>query len=651
MLNKLTKLSRKTKQAILIIIDATLLACILWISYAIRFDYWYIFKDDTFRLVLLAPIIGIPIFAKLGLYQSVIRHIDLKSLSSLLYSVTLYAIIWSSMAFFAEGDLAKERGFNLEIVPKSVIVINWLLALFVLGGIRILASSIFNQNAKFTIFDYDFKNKIEESNNRKNRVMIYGAGEAGVELSSALKNSSKLEPIGFFDDKKELQGNNVSGLNVYSVNDIEELINKLKIDEILIAIPSASRSDRFTIIDKLERYPVNVRTVPGLTDIAQGKVKIDDLLQVSIKDLLGRKSVEPNESLLGKNITNKTVVVTGAGGSIGSELCRQITLLKPKALILFEINELALYSIDKELNTLHSHSFKIYPILGSVNNKNRLKNLFNRFDVDTVYHAAAYKHVPMVELNNTEGVYNNIFGTLNCASAAIDSGVKNFVLISTDKAVRPTNTMGATKRVAELILQSLSVKQNVTKFSMVRFGNVLNSSGSVIPLFKKQIIEGGPVTVTDKKIIRYFMTVTEAVELTIQAGAMATGGDVFVLDMGKPVKIQELAEKMIRLSGLKVKDEINPDGDIEIKYTGLRPGEKLYEELLIGDNVTKTDNPLIMRAKEEMTTWDDLKNMLDELHNLNDGFDHENLRKILIKIVPAFNPQTEINDIMHLNKN
>ena len=394
-----------------------------------------------------------------------------------------------------------------------------------------------------------------------------------------------------------------------------------------------------------------MRTVPGLTDIAQGKVKIDDLLQVSIKDLLGRKSVEPNESLLGKNITNKTVVVTGAGGSIGSELCRQITLLKPKALILFEINELALYSIDKELNTLHSHSFEIYPILGSVNNKNRLKNLFNRFDVDTVYHAAAYKHVPMVELNNTEGVYNNIFGTLNCASAAIDSGVKNFVLISTDKAVRPTNTMGATKRVAELILQSLSVKQNVTKFSMVRFGNVLNSSGSVIPLFKKQIIEGGPVTVTDKKIIRYFMTVTEAVELTIQAGAMATGGDVFVLDMGKPVKIQELAEKMIRLSGLKVKDEINPDGDIEIKYTGLRPGEKLYEELLIGDNVTKTDNPLIMRAKEEMTTWDDLKNMLDELHNLNDGFDHENLRKILIKIVPAFNPQTEINDIMHLNKN
>ncbi len=651
MLNKLTKLSRKTKQSILIIIDAILLVCILWISYAIRFDYWYIFKDDTFRLVLLAPIIGIPIFAKLGLYQSVIRHIDLKSLSSLLYSVTLYAIIWSFMAFFAEGDLAKERGFNLEIVPKSVIVINWLLALFVLGGIRILASSIFNQNAKFTIFDYDFKNKIEESNNRKNRVMIYGAGEAGVELSSALKNSSKLEPIGFFDDKKELQGNNVSGLNVYSVNDIEELINKLKIDEILIALPSASRSDRFTIIDKLERYPVNVRTVPGLTDIAQGKVKIDDLLQVSIKDLLGRKSVEPNESLLGKNITNKTVVVTGAGGSIGSELCRQITLLKPKALILFEINELALYSIDKELNTLHSHSFEIYPILGSVNNKNRLKNLFNRFDVDTVYHAAAYKHVPMVELNNTEGVYNNIFGTLNCASAAIDSGVKNFVLISTDKAVRPTNTMGATKRVAELILQSLSVKQNVTKFSMVRFGNVLNSSGSVIPLFKKQIIEGGPVTVTDKKIIRYFMTVTEAVELTIQAGAMATGGDVFVLDMGKPVKIQELAEKMIRLSGLKVKDEINPDGDIEIKYTGLRPGEKLYEELLIGDNVTKTDNPLIMRAKEEMTTWDDLKNMLDELHNLNDGFDHENLRKILIKIVPAFNPQTEINDIMHLNKN
>jgi FlaA1/EpsC-like NDP-sugar epimerase len=449
-----------------------------------------------------------------------------------------------------------------------------------------------------------------------------------------------------------MQGNSISGLNVYSINDIEELIHKLKVDEVLIALPSASRSDRFTIIDKLERYPVIVRSLPGLTELAQGKVKIDDLLQVSIKDLLGRKSVEPNESLLGKNITNKTVCVTGAGGSIGSELCRQIALLKPKALILFDINELALYSIDKELNNVNTHySFNIYPILGSVNNKNRTKSIFKRFNVDTIYHAAAYKHVPMVEFNNIEGVENNIFGTFHCALAAIDSGVKNFVLISTDKAVRPTNTMGATKRAAELILQAFAVKQNRTIFSMVRFGNVLGSSGSVIPLFKKQIIEGGPVTVTDKKIIRYFMTVTEAVELTIQAGAMGTGGDVFVLDMGKPVKIQELAEKMIHLSGLQIKDEFHPEGDIEIKYTGLRAGEKLYEELLIGDNVSETDNPLIMRAKEDKLNWDNLKLLLENLRVVNDSDDHEKLRNLLIEIVPGFKPQSEISDILYTNKN
>ena len=467
----------------------------------------------------------------------------------------------------------------------------------------------------------------------------------------ALNNTNQLHPVGFIDDNKELQDNTISGLKVFSVNDIENLINKLKVDEVLIAIPSASRSDRFRIIDKLERHPIIVRTLPGLTDLAQGKVKIDDLLQVSIKDLLGRKSVEPNELLLGKNITNKTVVVTGAGGSIGSELCRQIVFLKPKALVLYERNELALYTIDEELNNLDSyHSFKIYPILGSVNNKMRLKNLFKHFEVDTVYHAAAYKHVPMVEFNNTEGVYNNIFGTLNCTMAAVDSGVKNFVLISTDKAVRPTNTMGATKRVAELILQAFSVRQNRTTFSMVRFGNVLGSSGSVIPLFKKQIIEGGPVTVTDKKIIRYFMTVNEAVELTIQAGAMGTGGDVFVLDMGKPVKIKELAEKLIRLSGLKVRDEINPTGDIEIKYTGLRAGEKLYEELLIGDNVSETENPLIMRAKEDKYDWDKLKLMLDKLVLANDGYDHKSVREILIEIVPGYKPESGVNDILYKNK-
>ena len=651
MLSGLTNLSRTSKQLILIVLDSILLIAVLWMSYSIRLEHWYIPEDDTIRLILAAPIIGIPIFVKLGLYQSVIRYIDLKALWSLVQAVSLYAILWGLVGFFIQADFVRERGFVVETFPRTVIVINWLLAMLAIGGIRVGARFILSEYIKFSILNYEFKSKTDNVDGGKSRVLIYGAGDAGVQLSLALKNSNKLHSVGFIDDNKDLQGSSISGSNVYSVNDIEELIHKLKVDEVLIALPSASRSDRFTIIDKLERYPVIVRSLPGLTELAQGKVKIDDLLQVSIKDLLGRKSVEPNESLLGKNITNKTVCVTGAGGSIGSELCRQIALLKPKALILFDINELALYSIDKELNNVNTqYSFNIYPILGSVNNKNRTKSIFKRFNVDTIYHAAAYKHVPMVEFNNNEGVENNIFGTFHCAVAAIDSGVKNFVLISTDKAVRPTNTMGATKRAAELILQAFAVKQNRTTFSMVRFGNVLGSSGSVIPLFKKQIIEGGPVTVTDKKIIRYFMTVNEAVELTIQAGAMGTGGDVFVLDMGKPVKIQELAEKMIQLSGLQVKDEFNPEGDIEIKYTGLRAGEKLYEELLIGDNVSETDNPLIMRAKEDKLNWDNLKLLLENLRVVNDSDDHEKLRNLLIEIVPGFKPQSKISDILYTNK-
>ncbi|MDB4185272.1 polysaccharide biosynthesis protein [Candidatus Pelagibacter sp.] len=647
MLSKLSNLSRLSKQLIMVFTDSLLLILILWASYSIRLDLFYLPKDDTIRLILAAPIIGIPIFSKFGLYKSVVRHIDLKSMWFLFLAVSLYALLWGLFSFFMLTDFIREKIFFVEIFPRSVLIINWLLAIIIIGGARIFARYIFNKHIKFSYFNKKSAKNLENFDDTKSRVLIYGAGSAGVQLSSALNNSSKLQAVGFLDDNKDLQGSSISGLQVSPISDIENLITKYKVDEVLIAMPSASRSDRFSIIDKLERHPVMVRTLPGLTEIAQGKVKIDDLLQVSIKDLLGRKSVEPNEMLLGKNITNKTVLVTGAGGSIGSELCRQITLLKPSALILFEMNELALYSIDKELSELNLGSFRIYPILGSVNNKLRLKNLFEYFDIDTIYHAAAYKHVPMVEFNNTEGIDNNIFGTLNCAVSAIDAGVKNFVLISTDKAVRPTNTMGATKRVAELILQALSINQNTTTFCMVRFGNVLGSSGSVIPLFKQQIVDGGPVTVTDKNIIRYFMTVTEAVELTIQAGAMGTGGDVFVLDMGKPVKIKELAEKLIRLSGLKLKDEICPEGDIEIKYTGLRAGEKLYEELLIGDNVSKTENPLIMRAEEDMYNWVDLKVMLDNLLTSNTNSEQLKSREILKQMVSGYNPEGNIKDILH----
>jgi FlaA1/EpsC-like NDP-sugar epimerase len=337
-------------------------------------------------------------------------------------------------------------------------------------------------------------------------------------------------------------------------------------------------------------------------------------------------------------------VVTGAGGSVGSELCRQIVSLNPKTLILYEINELALYTIEKDLANIKNHSINIYPILGSVNNNRRLSNVFKRFSVETVYHAAAYKHVPMVELNNTEGVNNNIFGTLSVAKVAIDTGVETFVLISTDKAVRPANTMGATKRVAELVLQALSSNQSITQFAIVRFGNVLGSSGSVIPLFKQQIKDGGPVTVTDKNIIRYFMSISEAVELVVQAGAMTTGGDVFVLDMGKLVKIDDLARKMVHLSGLEIKDEAHPDGDIEIRYTGLRPGEKLYEELLINDNVAQTKHPLIMRAEESFLPWDELKEIINSLRLAVDECDQKEIRKSLIRAVPDFSPQCDIVD-------
>jgi len=613
----------------MLLIDSILLILILLASFSIRLGYWYFPDNSQIWLIFGSPIVAIPIFLIFGLYREVIRYIGLKALWTVVHAVTLYALIWGVIGFM----------MVVEGIPRSVILINWMLSLLVIGGVRVYARFLLNTNLKF-----------HTNHTNQSKVLIYGAGNAGVQLIAALEHSGEFLPVGFIDDSQDLQGRQISGLNIYSIDSIEKVIAKFKINEVLIAMPSISRTIRLAIINKLESYPVLVRILPGVTELAQGKVNVDDLRKVSIKDLLGRESIVANKELLFKNIANKIVLVTGAGGSIGSELCRQIVLLKPKVLILYEMNELALYNIEKELSNHDMSLIDIYPILGSVNNKNRLISLFKNFDVDTIYHAAAYKHVPMVEINNTEGVDNNIFGTLNCAQAAIESCVETFVLISTDKAVRPTNTMGATKRSAELILQALSAKQTTTRFSVVRFGNVLGSSGSVIPLFKQQIKAGGPVTVTDKDIIRYFMTINEAVELVIQAGAMGEGGEVFVLDMGKPVRIQDLAEKMIRLSGLEVKNKSYPDGDIEIKYTGLRAGEKLYEELLIGDNVSKTDNPLIMCAQEEMLTWEKLRPVLEELSDAVDTNDHEMLRKLLIQIVPEFEPQCEISDILYKRK-
>lgn len=636
MINKVINLSRIYKQLIMLLVDSVVLVSILLASFSIRLGYWYFPNDDLIWVIFGAPVVASIIFVRFGLYRAVIRYIGFKSLWTVVQAVSLYALVWGVIGFMVA----------VNGIPRSVILINWMLSLLAISGVRIAARFLLSNNVKFSIFNFEF-NVNGNSNSNERRVLVYGAGDAGVQLIGALAHSDEYHPVGLIDDSKELQGQYISGLSVYSVDAIEKLIIKLKVDEILIAMPSASRAKRLAIISTLESYPVHVRMLPGVAELAQGKVSVGDLREVSIKDLLGRDLVEANKDLLGMNITDKVVVVTGAGGSIGSELCRQIVFLEPKALILFEMSELALYTIEKELSNIGIYSLDIYPILGSVNNKARLDNVFKQFDVDTIYHAAAYKHVPMVEFNNTEGVNNNIFGTLNCARAAIDANVETFVLISTDKAVRPTNTMGATKRSAELVLQALSANQTGTKFSMVRFGNVLGSSGSVIPLFKQQIKAGGPITVTDKDIIRYFMTISEAVELVIQAGAMGTGGDVFVLDMGEPVRIHDLAVKMIHLSGLEVKDESHPDGDIQIKYTGLRAGEKLYEELLIGDNVSETDNPLIMRAQEDMLAWDELKPVLDELNGAIESCDHEKLRKLLIKIVPDFKPQCEISDILH----
>jgi len=636
MINKVINLSRIYKQLIMLLVDSVVLVSILLASFSIRLGYWYFPENDLIWVIFGAPVVASIIFVRFGLYRAVIRYIGFKALWTVLQAVSLYALVWGVIGFMVAVDG----------IPRSVILINWMLSLLAIGGVRIAARFLLSNNVKFSILNFEF-NGNGNGNSNERRVLVYGAGDAGVQLISALAHSDEYHPVGLIDDSKELQGQYISGLSVYSVDAIEKLIIKLKVNEILIAMPSASRAKRLAIIGILEPYPVHVRMLPGVAELAQGKVSVGDLREVSIKDLLGRDSVEANKDLLGKNITDKVVVVTGAGGSIGSELCRQIVFLEPKVLILFEMSELALYTIEKELSNIGIYSLDIYPILGSVNNKARLDNVFKQFNVDTIYHAAAYKHVPMVEFNNTEGVNNNIFGTLNCAQAAIDANVETFVLISTDKAVRPTNTMGATKRSAELVLQALSANQTGTKFSMVRFGNVLGSSGSVIPLFKKQIKAGGPITVTDKDIIRYFMTISEAVELVIQAGAMGTGGDVFVLDMGEPVRIHDLAVKMIHLSGLEVKDDVHPNGDIQIKYTGLRAGEKLYEELLIGDNVSETDNPLIMRAQEEMLAWDELKPVLDELNGAIESCDHEKLRKLLIKIVPDFKPQCEISDILH----
>lgn len=485
-------------------------------------------------------------------------------------------------------------------------------------------------------------------------MIIYGAGESGRQLLTALNQMTGYVVSAFVDDDRKLHKLTLHGIKVYSPTKLKELILQHNVEQILLAIPSAPISRRQEIIKQLGCFPCEVLSVPGMEDIVTGKAKLTTLNKVSIDDLLGREPVAPVQELLSANIQDKIVMVTGAGGSIGSELCRQIIQQKPNKLILFELNEFNLYAIESELrSTIKKNDLGVdlLPIMGSIQNKAYLSNIMVTFNVDTVYHAAAYKHVPLVEYNVVEGVRNNVLGTLNCALSAIENNVDTFVLISTDKAVRPTNTMGTTKRIAELILQALTKTQSTTRFCMVRFGNVLGSSGSVVPLFRKQIEQGGPITLTHPEITRYFMTIPEASQLVIQAGAMGKGGDVFVLDMGESVKIIDLARRMIQLTGLKEKNQETPDGDIEIKISGLRPGEKLYEELLIGDNVHKTTHPRIMTATEVMLDWERLFPILQQLEEYCDTYSVEEIREILLKLPTAFNPVDHICDLIWRESN
>lgn len=630
-------LSRRKKAFLLISADVFFAVLALWLAFSLRWGVLYIPKGDQWYLFAAAPLIACAVFARLGLYRAIIRYIEIRVLWTIIQATSFYALIFAFVVYES----------NIQGIPRTVTPLNWLLTILLVGSSRFFA--------RWWLGDIHFS--LAGGRNalacRKRNVVIYGAGSAGVQLAAALGHGREYNPVAFIDDDLLLHHQKINGVKIHPLSSLSQLIKKYHVSDVLLAMPSASRSRKSEIIRLLEAYAVHVMSMPGLSDIAQGKVTVDALQEVDIADLLGRDCVAPNPSLLQASINGKVVMVTGAGGSIGSELCRQIISLQPLVLVLFELCEYALYTIEKELNHLlekigRVQDIELIAVLGSVVNSARIAKVCKTFNVQTIYHAAAYKHVPMVERNPGEAVWNNIFGTYHTARAAVAAGVETFVLISTDKAVRPTNTMGATKRFAELILQAFSAdrKFQQTRFIIVRFGNVLGSSGSVVPLFREQIARGGPVTVTDARIIRYFMTIPEAAQLVIQAGAMGQGGDVFVLDMGAPVRILDLAKRMIHLSGLEVKDDDHPSGEIEISFTGLRPGEKLYEELLIGDKVSETGHPRIMCAEEQVIPWTEVEKMLVTLEQAAKNDDFETVRDILIRAVLGFAPQCEIGDVL-----
>ena len=596
----LINLPRYTKKKLVFVID--IFSCFLSviIAFYLRKGFFLPLKESNFIAIFISLILALPIFSFSGMYGFIFRYSGWSSMYLITRSILIYGGLYSLLITI----------IGIPEIPRTVGLIQPILLLMLLFFTRTLARYWFG-----ILYLRDL------NGNSKSKAIIYGAGAAGNQLASALERMPEINLIGFLDDNKSQQGQSLNGYPVYSPGKLENLILSKGITDVLLAIPSANRKKRDKLINKLRKYKVAVRTIPSLSDLAKGKVKTSTLIDLDIYDLLGRDRVNPRQELMEKNITSKVVLITGAGGSIGSELCRQIFRLKPEKIILVELNEYALYLINSELQKSNGFAsiqekIEIIPIIASVQDKNRISEIFKEYKPSCIFHAAAYKHVPLVEQNIIEGVKNNVFGTLNTALVAIDQNIEHFVFISSDKAVYPTNVMGATKRLSEICLQSLFNRSDInfqTKLSMVRFGNVLASSGSVIPKFRSQIIEGGPITLTHQEITRYFMTIKEAAELVIQASSLAEGGDVFVLDMGQPIKIKDLAYRMVELSGLKVKDRSNPDGDIEIKVTGLRPGEKLYEELLLGDNPFPTIHPKIFRAQDPFLTWDVLYKKLKDL--------------------------------------
>ena len=622
----LFRVPRPLKRVITIIADLFFVCIAFWAAMLVRVDSLAIFSnlDYWFLLCCLMPL-TLFINIKLGLYRAVIRYIGSKAVKTIGLAVIFSSFTLILLSIYLAGDF-----------PRTVPVVFAAFLMILISGSRFAVRAV-----------------LSSKNNTKEPVIIFGASSAGRQLAQSLIQGNEYFPIAFIDDDKRIQKSIIHSVTVFSRHEISTLINKYAVKKVLLAIPQKHKKRIANILNKLEDISFEILSIPGTADLVSGKAKIDDLQEVSIADLLGRNSVKPNNDLLRADICDKVVMITGAGGSIGSELCRQILNQRPKKIVLMELSEFALYRINGELQKMTkilAYDLIIIPLLGSVQHKSRLLTIMRSFGVQTIYHAAAYKHVPVVEHNVIEGVRNNIFGTLFVAEAAIEAQVETFVLISTDKAVRPTNIMGTTKRMAELVLQALADQtrsaKGKTRFCMVRFGNVLGSSGSVVPLFREQIKSGGPVTVTHPDIIRYFMTIAEASQLVIQAGAMGKGGDVFVLDMGDPVNISDLATKMIRLSGLTVSDQLNPEGDIAIEYTGLRLGEKLFEELLIGDDVTQTEHRRILSAHETWLPWPQLEKILIKLDEACHQFDYEEIRRLLLHAPTGFAPKDGIGDLV-----